>query len=128
MNIDMGALHAIEVDRGISVEELLETIKSALLTAYRHTEGHEAEARIDIDRKSGIVRVLARETDGDGNSLGKRIHAAKAQRAPYVIVLGDKEVESGTLTIETRTEKLEGITAEDFITRVEKEIKEKILN
>lgn len=38
MNIDMAALHAIEVDRGISVNELLETIKSALLTAYRHTQ------------------------------------------------------------------------------------------
>ena len=59
MNIDMGALHAIEVDRGISVDELLDTIKSALLTAYRHTQGHEADARIDIDRKSGIVKVMA---------------------------------------------------------------------
>ncbi len=38
MNIDMTALHAIEIDRGISVDELLDTIKSALLTAYRHTE------------------------------------------------------------------------------------------
>ncbi|GAB7070225.1 transcription termination/antitermination protein NusA [Mycobacterium hodleri] len=71
MNIDMGALHAIEVDRGIPVDELLETIKSALLTAYRHTEGHEASARIDIDRKSGIVKVLARETDEDGNLVNE---------------------------------------------------------
>jgi N utilization substance protein A len=71
VNIDMGALHAIEVDRGISVDELLETIKSALLTAYRHTQGHEAEARIDIDRKSGVVRVLARETDDDGNVINE---------------------------------------------------------
>lgn len=71
MNIDMGALHAIEVDRGISVDELLETIKTALLTAYRHTEGHQAEARIDIDRKSGVVRVLARETDDDGNLINE---------------------------------------------------------
>ncbi|MBJ7341217.1 transcription termination factor NusA [Mycolicibacterium sp.] len=71
MNIDMGALHAIEVDRGISVDELLETIKSALLTAYRHTQGHEAEARIDIDRKSGVVKVLARETDADGNLISE---------------------------------------------------------
>ena len=39
MNIDMAALHAIEVDRGIAAGELLETIKSALLTAYRHTAG-----------------------------------------------------------------------------------------
>jgi N utilization substance protein A len=71
VNIDMGALHAIEVDRGISVDELLDTIKSALLTAYRHTQGHEAEARIDIDRKSGVVKVLARETDGDGNLINE---------------------------------------------------------
>jgi transcription termination/antitermination protein NusA len=71
VNIDMGALHAIEVDRGIPVDELLETIKSALLTAYRHTEGHEAAARIDIDRKSGIVKVLARETDEDGNLVNE---------------------------------------------------------
>jgi N utilization substance protein A len=63
MNIDMAALHAIEVDRGIAVDELLETIKTALLTAYRHTEGHQPEARIEIDRKSGAVAVIARETD-----------------------------------------------------------------
>jgi transcription termination/antitermination protein NusA len=71
VNIDMGALHAIEVDRGIPVDELLETIKSALLTAYRHTQGHEAAARIDIDRKSGIVKVMARETDDDGNLVSE---------------------------------------------------------
>ena len=71
MNIDMGALHAIEVDRGISVEELLDTIKSALLTAYRHTEGHQPDARIEIDRKSGEVQVMARETDEDGNLISE---------------------------------------------------------
>ena len=71
MNIDMGVLHAIEVDRGISVEELVETIKSALLTAYRHTEGHQPDARIEIDRKSGAVQVIARETDQDGNLISE---------------------------------------------------------
>lgn len=71
MNIDMGALHAIEVDRGISVEELLDTISSALLTAYRHTEGHQPDARIEIDRKSGAVQVIARETDEDGNLISE---------------------------------------------------------
>lgn len=69
MNIDMAALHAIEVDRGIPVGELVETIKSALLTAYRHTEGHAAEARIEIDRKTGEVKVMATEVDADGNPI-----------------------------------------------------------
>jgi transcription termination/antitermination protein NusA len=71
VNIDMGALHAIELDRGISVEELLDTIKTALLTAYRHTEGHQADAHIDIDRKTGVVRVMARETDSDGQLINE---------------------------------------------------------
>ena len=59
MNIDMAALHAIEADKGITVDVVVDTIKSALLTAYRHTEGHEADARIEIDRKTGGVQVLA---------------------------------------------------------------------
>ena len=71
MNIDMAALHAIEVDRGIPVGELVETIKSALLTAYRHTEGHAAEARIEIDRKTGEVKVIATELDEDGNTISE---------------------------------------------------------
>ncbi len=71
MNIDMAALHAIEADKGISVDVVVETIKSALLTAYRHTEGHQADAHIDIDRKTGVVRVVARETDEDGNVLSE---------------------------------------------------------
>ncbi len=69
VNIDMAALHAIEADKGISVDVVVDTIKSALLTAYRHTEGHEADARIEIDRKTGVVKVMARETDEDGNLI-----------------------------------------------------------
>jgi N utilization substance protein A len=71
VNIDMAALHAIESEKGISVEIVVDTIKSALLTAYRHTEGHEADARIDVDRKSGVVKVMARETDDDGNLINE---------------------------------------------------------
>ena len=85
MNIDMAALHAIEVDKGISVDVVVDTIKWALLTAYRHTEGHEADARIEIDRKTGLVKVLARETDADGNVIQEwddtqRVSAASRRR------------------------------------------------
>ena len=65
MNIDMAALHAIEADKGITVDVVIDTIKTALLTAYRHTEGHEADAHIDIDKKTGVVKVMAHETDED---------------------------------------------------------------
>ena len=45
--------------------------RQALLTAYRHTEGHQPDARIEIDRKSGEVQVLVRETDDEGNLISE---------------------------------------------------------
>jgi transcription termination/antitermination protein NusA len=69
VNVDIAALRAIERDKDIPFETVLEAIETALLTAYKHTEGHYPDARVDIDRKTGIVRVLARETDADGNVL-----------------------------------------------------------
>ncbi|EHY91296.1 transcription termination factor NusA [Saccharomonospora azurea] len=66
MNVDIAALRAIEADKDIPFETVLEAIESALLTAYKHTEGHQPHARIDIDRKTGYVRVLAYTLDANG--------------------------------------------------------------
>lgn len=71
MNIDIAALRAIEADKGIPIEMVISTIQTALLTAYRHTEGHQANARIDVDRKTGSVRVMAKEFDADGNFVSE---------------------------------------------------------
>ncbi|SHF35703.1 transcription termination factor NusA [Streptoalloteichus hindustanus] len=66
MNVDIAALRAIERDKDIPFETVLEAIETALLTAYKHTEGHYPHARVEIDRKSGVVRVLAQELGPDG--------------------------------------------------------------
>lgn len=66
MNVDIAALRAIERDKDISYDTVLEAIETALLTAYKHTEGHQPHARVDIDRKTGLVRVLAQELDPEG--------------------------------------------------------------
>ncbi|MBY6350235.1 transcription termination factor NusA [Rhodococcoides corynebacterioides] len=71
MNIDMTALRAIEADKGITTEAVIETLQTALLTAYKHTAGHRSDARIDVDRRTGQVRVMARETDEDGNLVAE---------------------------------------------------------
>ncbi|GAA2001203.1 transcription termination/antitermination protein NusA [Nakamurella flavida] len=62
MNVDITALRAVEKEKGIGFESLLETLETALLSAYRHTEGHAAHARVEVDRRTGEIRVLARET------------------------------------------------------------------
>ena len=48
---------------------------------------------------------------------------------PYVIVLGDKEISSKSLTVENRDgSKTEGVSVEEFIKKVEDEITNKTLN
>ncbi|UZJ25803.1 transcription termination factor NusA [Rhodococcus antarcticus] len=71
MNIDVAALRAIEVEKGISASLVLSAIRTALLTAYKHTEGHSADAWIDIDAKSGLVRVMAKEIGPDGEVVSE---------------------------------------------------------
>ncbi|WP_207839285.1 transcription termination factor NusA [Williamsia soli] len=71
MNIDIAALRMIEAEKGISIDTVIETIQSALLTAYRHTDGFAQHAYIDVDRKSGSVRVMAQERDEDGNTISE---------------------------------------------------------
>ncbi|GAA3187488.1 transcription termination factor NusA [Dactylosporangium siamense] len=66
MNIDLAALRALEREREIPFETILAAIETALLTAYRHTEGANSHARVEIDRKTGAASVLAQDLDDDG--------------------------------------------------------------
>jgi len=69
MNVDIAALRAVEREKGISFDSLIETLQTALLTAYRHTDGHVAQARVEVDQKTGEIRVMARELDDAGNVI-----------------------------------------------------------
>ena len=75
-----------------------------------------------------IEKNIPGEMHNENDSLGKRINGAKAKKVPYVIVIGDKEKDAGVITVETRGEKLQDIKLEDFISKIEKEIKERTLN
>jgi N utilization substance protein A len=66
LNIDLAALRALEREREIPFDTILAAIETALLTAYRHTEGAHAHARVEIDRKTGAATVLAQEMGPDG--------------------------------------------------------------
>ncbi len=66
MKLDMVALRGIEREKEISLTALLEAIEGALLTAYKHTDGAAADARVSVDRESGEVSVLAAVRDNDG--------------------------------------------------------------
>ncbi|MEU1885745.1 transcription termination factor NusA [Micromonospora sp. WMMD987] len=67
MNIDLAALRALEREREIPFDTILAAIETALLTAYRHTDGAESHARVEIDRRTGAALVYAQELDDDGS-------------------------------------------------------------
>ncbi|WP_299574228.1 transcription termination factor NusA [uncultured Williamsia sp.] len=71
MNIDIAALRMIEADKGIPIDTVITAIETALITAYRHTDGFAPHARIDVDRKSGEVRVMAQTLDEDGTVISE---------------------------------------------------------
>jgi N utilization substance protein A len=66
VKIDMTALKGLVREKGLSLDLVVETIESALLTAYRHTDGAAAHARVVLDRKAGDAVVLAQEVGEDG--------------------------------------------------------------
>jgi threonyl-tRNA synthetase len=101
----------------------LSPIQVVVLPISEHQK--EYADSIYLKLKNNNIRV---ELDDSNESLGKRIRSAKMQKIPYLIVIGDKEKTENKITVEGRTEKLEGISIEEFIKRLQEEINEKTLN
>ncbi|EON23269.1 MULTISPECIES: transcription termination factor NusA [Nocardioides] len=68
MDIDLSILRMLEREKEISFDVLVDAIEQAMLTAYHKSPGSSEHARVELDRKSGHVRVMARDVDEDGTS------------------------------------------------------------
>jgi threonyl-tRNA synthetase len=91
------------------------------ISEAQHAYAHEVTSLL---KESGI-RV---ELDASKESLGKRIRESKNMKVPYAIVIGDKEKDSQTLTLETRSgEKIEGLTPTEVASKLTHEIESKQL-
>ena len=53
MDIDITALKALEREREIPFDVLVDAIEAALLGAYHRTEGAYKHARVELDRRHG---------------------------------------------------------------------------
>ncbi|MCX7950611.1 MAG: His/Gly/Thr/Pro-type tRNA ligase C-terminal domain-containing protein, partial [Clostridiales bacterium] len=74
--------------------------------------------------KSFGIRV---ETDLRNEKIGYKIREAQLQKVPYMIILGDKEVEAQNVSVRSRKEgDLGAVAVEDFIAKIKEEIDKKI--
>jgi threonyl-tRNA synthetase len=73
--------------------------------------------------KAKDIRV---SLDDSNESLGKKIRASKAEKTPYYIVVGEKEISSQKFNLENRAgEKIEGLSYDQIEEKLLKEIAEK---
>jgi threonyl-tRNA synthetase len=69
--------------------------------------------------KAAGIRV---EIDAN-DSLGKRIRAAKVEKVPYLLVVGDQEIADDTATLEGREGKIGALPIDEIVSRLQEEIK-----
>ncbi len=63
------------------------------------------------------------EKDFRNEKIGYKIREAQLQKIPYMLVIGDKEAEAGTVSVRTRTGDENTVALDEFITNIEEEIK-----
>jgi N utilization substance protein A len=71
VDIDLSVLRALEREKEISFDLVVEALEQALLVAYERTGGARPHARVQLDRKSGHVTVWAQEVDEQGAVLSE---------------------------------------------------------
>ena len=66
------------------------------------------------------------EVDYRNEKIGYKIRSAQLEKIPYMLVIGDKETEAGTVAVRTRDGKdLGAMPLDDFMAMIKKEVAEK---
>ncbi len=84
--------------------------------AERHNEHAK---KIEAALKKMGIRA---ETDEKAESMQKKIRLAQQEKAYYMLVLGDKEIESGEVNVRDRSGKNSNMKIEDFTNKAKLEI------
>ncbi|MDD4074635.1 MAG: threonine--tRNA ligase [Eubacteriales bacterium] len=82
----------------------------------------------EIEKKLDALRIRV-ETDTRNEKIGFKIREAQMQKIPYMLVIGDKEVENNVVAVRSRGEgDLGTMPLESFTERILKEINDKVNN
>ncbi len=82
----------------------------------------------EVKRKleeSGIIRV---EIDDRSEKIGYKIREAQLEKVPYMLLVGDKDIEGGTVSIRDRRDgDIGSMSIEEFIAKITEEVNNKTI-
>ncbi len=82
----------------------------------------------EVKRKleaSGIVRI---EIDDRSEKIGYKIREAQLEKVPYMILVGDKDIEGGTVSVRDRRDgDIGSMSIESFIEKICEEVNNKVI-
>lgn len=79
--------------------------------------------KLDNKLKDKGIRV---EVDDRAEKIGYKIREAQIQKIPYMLIVGEKEIESGTVSVRSRDEGDKGsINVDEFLRQLVEEIEQK---
>jgi threonyl-tRNA synthetase len=87
---------------------------------------NEYAKKLEAEFADKDIRV---ETDLRNEKIGYKIREAQLQKVPYMLILGDKEVESGNISVRSRKDgDLGSMSFDSFMERVLDEVNKKVSN
>lgn len=94
----------------------------AVIAVKEETNQNKANEIHKIFRGLKIRSICGNSTE----SFGKKIHEARKSRTPYIIIIGDRDLEIGKVTLESRDNgSLGQLSIEEVVAKLQKEIKER---
>jgi threonyl-tRNA synthetase len=87
-----------------------------------------AKKLYDVDIRTA-TRGLRVKSDFSSESMQKKIRNAQLKQVPYMIIVGEKEAESGTVSVRNRDGKqTNGVKLDDFVNDLKDKIKTRTLD
>ncbi len=91
--------------------------------AERHNEHARA---VESTLKAASIRV---QFDDSSERMNQRIRQAQLEKVPYMLIIGDKEVEAGTVSVRLRNgEQIPAVTVADMLNRILDRIRTRALD
>ncbi|MCK5322428.1 MAG: threonine--tRNA ligase, partial [Candidatus Aenigmarchaeota archaeon] len=102
----------------------LSPVQAKILTVADRFEPYAKKVKTELEKDN--IRI---EIDSRSETLDKKVRDAQLEKVPYIIVVGQKDMDKKTITIRTREGVVEGAKkVADFKKRVLKEIRDKKTN